>query len=304
MRKSAASVIVPWILAAGGFAAAAGIWTRGGEPAPPPAVAPASEDPRELKKLRLSLAASAAESDALREELDRLLALHRGREAPAPSRQSAGAPKTVVDPVVPEELQRAVSDYRDALGRAAGGDEAADDEAYEAVMKLVRSGPAAFPLLRDAYLATSDPKVRAMMVRAFMPGQGVEAQEFLATQLRSEGDRAVREELLQRAAHMSSPATAPVFRDAFLDVLRGEGDVELKATAVRGLRHLRHDEDVSQALIAAASNPAEEVRVAALENLAFRPELRDRMREIVAAETDSKVREIGECRLLLAESPW
>ncbi|MGH7821015.1 MAG: HEAT repeat domain-containing protein, partial [Candidatus Binatia bacterium] len=114
----------------------------------------------------------------------------------------------------------------------------------------------------------------------------------------------VRLELAERAALMAGPAAAPVFRDAFLDAIRPAEPPAVRLAALRGLRHLRGDEAVEKALVEAASDPAEEVRAAAIENLALRPERREELRRLVESEGDSTVKAIGECRLLLADSPF
>ena len=275
-------------------------------PAPPVTGADAAQ---KLRKLGLELASSRSENDALRSELDRLLAKPQDGKSEAtetkkPTGQPVEAPTAGASHPPRELLVGLAERYRDALSRSTAGDERAADEAYEAVIRLVRSGPEAFPVLRDAYLATSDPRLRAVMIRAFGSTLGAEANEFVASQLQTETDPELRAELVAHAAHMVTPTTAPVFRDAFLQALASDSvPAEARTAALRGLRYVRGDLAVDRALLAAAGDPSEEVRLAAIEGLASRPALRSELQGMLTSDPSGRVREIGQCRLLLTESP-
>jgi len=262
----------------------------------------ASRDSDATGRVRVELASARAENDALRSELDRLVEGRRRAEWLAAEHAPESHPERA-DTAVPTDSPRGIAErYRDALAKASSGDAAASDEAYEAALRLVRAGPEAFPALRDAYLSTDDPRVRAMMVRVFGAGLGREAAEFIAEQLRTETDGSVRTELLERASRMSTPTTAPLFRDAFLRIVASDADVDSRIDALGGLRYLRDDGDVDRALVVAATDSSEGVRVAAVEAMATRPELRDELERLLANDPSDHVRRIGECRLLLTGS--
>ncbi|MGH7859365.1 MAG: hypothetical protein ACREQY_18730 [Candidatus Binatia bacterium] len=300
--------LLPWLIAAGSMAAAFVLRVHETPPPPEPAIDDSDRE-RELRELRLSLAASSSEAIALREELDRLLGLYQERlgiepaASDPPSRPAApdGAGDAETSPA---RLTALAEDYRDALTRSLAGDEAASDEAYEAVMRLVRAGPAAFPGLRDAYLSTSDPRARAVISRAFLTTMGGDAREFVAERLAAETDAELREELALRASRMTTPATATAFRDPLLGLLDSDAGATARAAAVRGLRYVRGDAKVDRGLLAAAADSAPEVRSAALDQLASRPGLHAQLRRLLAAEVDPEVRAAGQCRLLLANDPY
>ena len=262
----------------------------------------ASRNSDATRRMRVELESARAENDALRSELDRLVEGRRRSEWLAADHARESHPERADTAAPTDSLHGIAERYRDALARASSGDTAASDEAYEAALRLFRAGPEAFPALRDAYLSTDDPRVRAVMVRAFGAGLGREAAEFIAEQLRTETDGSVRMELLERASRMSTPTTAPLFRDAFLRIVTSDADVESRIDALGGLRYLRDDHDVDRALVVAATDSSEGVRVAAIEAIATRPELRDELERLIANDPSDHVRRIGECRLLLTGS--
>jgi hypothetical protein len=262
----------------------------------------------ELVSVRLALLDAYSENATLRAELDRLtLSDPNGRRTAGgdlsqDARQAVTADDSIASGAAPRGLLVDLANrYREGISRVVAGDEAAGDEAYEAVIELVRSGPEAFPVLRDAYLSTPDPAVRAVMIRALVSGHGAEAQEFVLSQLQSEADPDLRQALIVHAARLATPATVPLFRDVFLETLGSKADAEARLAAIRGLRYARGDPAAEEALLAATSDAADDVRLAALEALVSRRDLHDALRDVIAGEASSRVQAIGQCRLLLAQ---
>ena len=291
---------MPLLLTAGGLGVAGYFVAWRPPQALPPAAAPTAT--RELRQRGLELENARSENAALRFELDRLLGTCRAAVGAARPAETAGSPgPTPSARLSKEELAGLGERYAAALASAVRGDERAADEAYEAVLQLIRSGPDGFPVLRDAYLGATDPRIRAVIVRSFTAGLGPEASDFIASGLRSETDPALRAELVSHASRMVTPNTAPAFRDSFLQALDSDSDPGARTAAVRGLRFVRGDADVDRALIGAAADPVEEVRLAAIENVASRPALRSELETLLARDPSGRVRQIGQCRLLLTE---
>jgi len=290
--------VIPWVIAAVGLAVAASGWVAAGDDGPRPSRV-AAADPAELRTLRLALANAGAENSALRGELDRLVG--SGQAAAARSRAARAPVGSAGEKPPPEDVDELSQRIREALSRAAVGDDESAREGAMAMMKALQNGPGAVEALQKAYLETSDPKARLMMLPTMLFSGGEAAREFVVDQALTETDPELRRSLLSQAAAFATPKYATQLKQGFLDVLQAEQDPELRASAVRGLRYARGD-DVQRALVDAMNDPQQEIRLAAIENLASRPATRSQLREMLARDSSPTVREFGECRLLLAES--
>lgn len=289
--------ILPWAIATVGLALAAAGWIR--PRSSPEGAAPAQlADPAEMKTLRLALATSTAENAALRAELDRLLG--RGAGAALVKDPAAAGTPGPTPAVSSEQLNDLSAKIRESLSRAAVGDQESARDAAVAMLQALQAGPAAFTALRDAYLTTGDPKARMMMLPTMIFGGGEEARKFIIEQVKNETDPELHRSLLTQAAGFATPQYAAELKDTFLQAASADGDPELRAAAIRGLRFAKGQE-VQDTLLGAVSDPSEDIRLAAIENLASRPALRERLREAIAQDPSTRVQEIGHCRLLLAE---
>ncbi|MGH2670661.1 MAG: hypothetical protein ACRDH5_16385, partial [bacterium] len=256
--RSRIPVAIPWAVAAVSMCLAAAAWL-----APPVERArPDHESPREssptVSELESKLAVERAENAALRGELDRLVGRLPREKREAVTRGEVASPEA--RPAVAEESKELATRYRDDVVRAIGGDEEARDAAYRGIMELVRRGPDAFPALRDAYRGTADPQARAIILRALISGRGSELPEFVAAELRGETDTELRRALAAKASELATPSAAGTFETGFLEVLGDDADPEVRAAAVRGLRYAA-GEPVEQALLAAAGDASEDVRL-------------------------------------------
>jgi hypothetical protein len=290
----ALAVVLPWILAAVSVVFAAAEWITPQKSPPPPAAA--QPDPEELKTLRLALATETAENTALRGELDRLVG-QMGSARPVGSAPPAGTAPSGAAAPGGSELSNRISE---ALSRAASGDADAAKDGATAMLQALQGGPESAQALREAYLNTADPKARLMMLPTMIFGGGEAAREFIVEQAKMETDPELRAALLKQASGFATPKYAESLKDTFLQTASSEEDAEVRAAAIRGLRYAK-GEDVQNALLAAASDPSEEIRLAAIENIASRPALREQLRDTLAQDPSSRVREIGECRLLLSQ---
>lgn len=300
-RRNRATVLsaLPWILSALGFAVAAGRWFSPGPPAPeelPAGAQPSSE----LDSLRLALASAMAENSALRRELDHLIGTDRRQESEDPSSRNENT-ETKLPPAAPSRLSGLSSRIVETLSRAAAGDAESARQGAMALLEVLRGGPEALEELRTAYLSTADPKARMMMLPTLIFAGGEAAGDFVAAQARAETDAELRRALVAQAAALATPERAEAMKDVFLEAARAEADPQLRVSAIRGLRYVRGPE-AQELLFEAASDPSEDVRLAAIESLASRPGLRKQLRGLLEQESSSHVREIGECRLLLADS--
>jgi HEAT repeat protein len=124
----------------------------------------------------------------------------------------------------------------------------------------------------------------------------------LVSQLREERDPELRRALMLRASQVATPSGAAIFRDQFLQVLQDDKDSDLRLAAVRGLRYAEGPE-AEEALGSAAADPSEEIRLAAVEALASRPDAREELRDLIERDPSTRVREIGRCELLLKGLP-
>ncbi len=295
--------VFPWAIAAVSLMLAAGTWFRW-QTAADSTPKTETAEPTELKTLRLALETSKAENAALRHELDRLVGRGRGDAQPASAGTASPAPGGAApgSSLPPEQLATLSSKLQESLSRAANGDQASAREAAIALMQVLKGGKDAFPALRDAYLATTDPRARLMMLPSMIFGGGEEARELIIDQVKTETDPDLRRTLLLQAAGFATPQYAPALKDTFLQtVTASDTDATTRAAAIRGLRYARGQE-VQEALLAAAADPSDDIRLAAMENLASRPAMRESLRDAIGRETSSRVREIGQCRLLIAES--
>lgn len=290
-------VVLPWIVAAASLALAAVGWMRAERA---PVVAPVSDrvdGGTELKKLRLALATADAENNALRQELDRIVV--RGKQGAAGPATPAAGPTPVATPR-PEALKELGSRLQQSIALAAAGDQGAARDAAMAMMEVLKSGPQAFSILRDTFAATSDPKGRLLMLPTLIFSGGKEARDLLIEQVQTETDPDLHRALINQTANFATPDVAPALQDTFLKTVRSDSDANTRIAAIRGLRYA-HTPQADEALLSAASDASPDVRLAAIENLASRPGLRDELRALIDAESSSEVREVAECRLLLAE---
>jgi HEAT repeat protein len=127
-----------------------------------------------------------------------------------------------------------------------------------------------------------------------------EVRDFLTEQALQEKDPMLRRVLISQAANYATPDGDGRLESTFIDSLGASDDADLRQAAIRGLRYAS-GESVSEALVKAAADPDEKVRLAAMDVLSARPELRERLSEIVSSDASSHVREIGNCRLLIAQ---
>lgn len=302
-RGFALLLVLPWAIAAVSLLLAASAWFRSETVSDSTAQSPVA-DSTELKTLRLALETSKAENGALRQELDRLVGRSQ-REEPRPaagaeSNAPGGTPKAPTLP--PERLAEISSRLQESLTRAANGDPASAREAAMTLMQVLQNGKAGFSALRDAYLATADPRARMMMLPTMIFGGGEDAREFIVEQVKVESDPELQRSLLAQAAGFATPQYAPALKDTFLQAAASpDVDATTRAAALRGLRYAKGD-DVQETLLAATSDPSEEIRLAAIENLATRPAMRESLRDAIGRDPSSRVREIGQCRLLIADS--
>jgi hypothetical protein len=302
-RGVALVAALSWLVAASSLVLAVYAWSGGG----PTRYRGVSGGPEtdELRALRLALNKSHAENGALRGELERMVA-RRVEGASAASGPPGAAPSTATaepTPAATEERLHEISLHiRDRLARAAAvGTEEANRDAAFALMEAFQLGSAGFPAVREAYTAATDPKARALMLPTMMFIGGEEARDFLTQQLQTEADPELRGSLLIFATRYATPDYVPVLKDSFVAALSADVPPNVRAAAIRGLRYAKGPE-IQQALLAALGDASEEARLAAIETLASRPSLRAQLREAIGKEPSSQVREIGECRLLVAES--
>lgn len=211
--------------------------------------------------LRVAIESARAESAALRRELDRVLA-----------EISAGRERSSAALV------------------AGAGDE-----------RLSETGPAAFPRFVDRYLATADPRARQVLLPAIIRAGGVDAAEFLASQIQAETDPELKRALLAEAARVLTPGTAKTLQGAFLASLASVRDPTDRIAALRGLR-LARSAEASAGLLQAAADPSPEVRMAAFDVLAARRLEWAQIQDLASKDPSPAVRRFAECRLLVAKA--
>jgi hypothetical protein len=282
-------VLLPWLLAVGSVVLGLYVWPR---PAPEADLSnpPAADEPKDVKALRLALAASSAENQALRQELDRTLGvLAVNRPRPAASNAEDGARQ--------HEIAKRL---QDALSRLSSGGEAARVEVSKAVLEALNLKAGAFATLREAYLNTTDPEGRKLLIGPMCLSRAPEVGDFLAEQALEEKDPGLRRELIAQASNYATPDIANGLQSAFIESLGASDDADLRKAAIRGLRYAR-GEGVGDALLRAASDPDEGVRLAAIDALSSRSELRQQLTEVLSRDASPRVREIGNCHLLIAQ---
>lgn len=290
--------MLPWLVAAASACLAVASWV-GSPRAPEPGPQTDLSEPRALKTLRLAVATARLENQALRRELDRLLTAPAAKK-PASAAEAAG--EAAADGAESEARRRDVTErLRQALERAASGNLSGKVEAGRAVWEALNLREGAFAALRDAYLGSPDPWGRKLLVGAMYFSRSPEVRDFLAEQAAVEKDPDLRRVLVTQAAKYATPDNADRLERTFVASLGSSDDPALRRAAVRGLRYARGD-GVMDALFGAASDPDEGVRLAAIEVLSSRPELRDALADVVSRDASARVREIGNCRLLVSRA--
>ena len=297
-RGFALLAVLPWLVATASLALALISWI--GREETPTSTEPAAEGASsEVKTLRLALSTAKTENGALRVELDRLLKSNfdkSGRgNAPADGKQLQ--PGAANSSEIAGQLQDLTSAAKEALARGASG------SAAEAITALTRLGPQAFPTLRDLYLSSTDPVARRLILPTLIfTGGRDQGLAFVASELEKGSDPALQGSLLLSATNFVTPNTAPALKDQFLRALNDSAiDPSLRGAAVGALRYSKGP-DVTEALLGAANDPSENVRLAAIEQLSSRPEARENLQQLLARDPSPRVRQIGECRLLIAGS--
>lgn len=296
-----AALLLPWLIALAGFLFGTGAWLLRAR-LPLEMQTSSKEDAPEVKTLRLALATARAENDALRRELDRLLTSeHEARGSQA--QHVSPAPRTAqltTGEASPTDGRREeiAAKLKESVALAAVGDEQAKQQIVLQMMQL-GAGSGSFDTLREVYLGASDPRGRELLLTPMLLTRSPDVKDFIAEELRSESDPDLRRSLMEHAATVATPEIANKLQGTFLEYLRSSGEPEARLAALRGLRFARSEEVVAS-FVQAASDPVESVRLAAIEALASRPQSRERLRELVENDPSAHVREIGQCRLLLA----
>lgn len=293
-QGTAALSLVAWLVAIVGIFLAASVWlpSRAG-----PKEAPHPQSPDELATLRLALSTMNAQNAALRKELDRLIA--SGAEA-ASGNVSRAAGSTASAPVDGQDVKETATRIVDAVSRAAAiGDDRSKREAAMTLMASFQGGAESLPALREAYLSTADPNARKMILPMLMFVGGEGARDLVTEQLRSETDPGLKKALTRLSVKYATPDHAPELKASYLAALHSDADLETRISALRGLRYAEGP-DVQEALIGAATDASEAVRLAAIDSLSSRPAMREHLQEIVQAESSPQLREIGECQLRLS----
>ncbi|MGH7820854.1 MAG: HEAT repeat domain-containing protein, partial [Candidatus Binatia bacterium] len=176
------------------------------------------------------------------------------------------------------------------------------DEAMKALNELSRSGREGLRVLEELYASLEDPAARRSLLGPLLfSADREEGLLFLGSELASEDDPAMRDALLAVTSEFVTRGTSSALEAAFLRGAETSGNPSVQAAALRALRYARGPQ-VEQALLNAASSPHEGVRLAAFEQIALRPELRRRIADLIRRDPSQRVRRIGECRLLIAES--
>jgi hypothetical protein len=293
--------LVPWIVAVGGFVFGLTAWlTRSSEG---PRDSRAITDSADLQSIRLALEASRGENQALRRELDRLLNGGRLRSNSEPasgagtaSRPAAGA-QLAQDPRFQELTKR----LQQSLSRLGTGDREAAQSVAIDLFGVVREGRDALPALLDVYMGLSNPEAKKVMLAPMLFIGGPEARDFVLSQAESETDPGLKKLLLDQAAKYATPEVADRLTGTFVERLQSDDDSSARLTAVRGLRYARAAEAES-ALLKAAHDHDQQVRLAAIDVLAARPKMRQQVRDLAADDPSAHVREVAQCRLMVADN--
>jgi len=297
-RASAVAIVLPWILALAGFAFAV-LWLRGSSPLQGGGSI-AATDSQQIATLKIALASANATNEALRIELDRLRLASTGiagiqRDASDPLAQQAGATKGAA-PDQGEIGKR----LKNALARSASGDAAAKSEAAKLIWELLRSGEGSAAALRDIYLDTADAQNRKLLLGSMMFAGSPETKDFIIDQVHSEKDPQLRQMLMAQTAKYATGEMAGALAPTFIQSIDSGEDPRVRIAAIRGLR-FAPGTDAPQALARAAADPADDVRIAAIDVLASRPSNEETLRRLATSDPSARVREFAQCRMLVAK---
>jgi hypothetical protein len=167
-------------------------------------------------------------------------------------------------------------------------------------MGAFQQGAQSFPALREAYLSAGDPKAKSMVLPLLMFVGGEEARDLVIDQVHSETDPELKKALTRLSVRYATPDHVAELKATYLDVLRSDdSNAEARMAALDGLRYADGD-DLQEVLLEAAGDKSEPVRLAAIQALSSRPAMRQQLEDLVHNETSPRVREVGECRLLLS----
>jgi hypothetical protein len=285
-------VVLPWLLAVAGvgFGSAVVFHQRA---IPKPSAASVSEA-KDIIALKAALASANAANEALRRELDRLRtgpATSSGAEsggASATTPPSDGKGPTIEQEQIGKRLQ-------DALARMEAGDTAAKAEAAQAVLALLQSGPGAGPVLRDAYLNSHETLGKALVIGSMAFANASETKDLVIDQVQSEKDPVLRQVLMKQAAKYATPEVANALQGTFIQSVDSTDDAQTRIAAIRGLRYASGADGV-QALMHAAADPSEDVRLAAIDVLLARQPQDPMLAQLIANDASPRVREFAHCQ--------
>lgn len=298
-RTSGAAVAaaLPWLIAAAGLAFGVTMWLSARTPTND--VAARNLDSADVQRLRLSLESTRAENQALRQELDRLLGTRRiGSSSVNKAAEPAASTKTAPDdPQIREISQR----LGESLAKFSAGDQSGMQTAAADIWALVRHGHDALPALLDLYMGASSPDAKKIILAPLLFIGGAEGRDFVMSQAETESDPSLRKILLDQSAKYATPEVAERAQGTFLERLQSDEDAATRLIAVRGLRYAQ-GADAQAALLRAAADPDEKVRLAAMDVLAARPAIRQQLRELATNDSSAHVREVAQCRLMVAEN--
>jgi HEAT repeat protein len=294
---------MPWLLAAAGLAFGSVVWLASPTLTGREATGTADEA-LAAKRLGLSLQTAQAENQVLRRELDRLSALVKqsgagtalGGSSPAGGKGASSRPKDGT-------LDDLTNLLKEALALAAAGDARAKADAAQAVADLIRSGPQAFSALRDVYLATTDPHSRKLLLASMVFSGSAEVKDFVMDQVQNEKDPEVRRTLMTNAARYATrdDLNGGLTSTFVQSIDASDEDPATRAAAVRGLRYA-HGTAAPDALMRAANDPSEEVRISAIDVIASRPGGERALQKLASSDASLRVREFAQCRLLIAQT--
>jgi len=293
---STTATVLPWILAFAGILFAASAWL-GWSPRFESTLGNAASASQDVATLRVALASANAANESMRQELDRLRALARPPASDGRARK-AGDDSTHAGP---DETQQEIGKrLKDALERTAQGDPAARAEAAKEIWKLLRTGAGAGAVLRDAYLATTDARARTLLLASMTLSDSPETKDFVIDQVHGEKDPQLRRVLMGQAAKYATADMAAALAPTFVQSIDSAEDPQTRIAAIRGLRYAPGS-DAPAALMRAATDPSEDVRIAALDVLASRPRGQETMLELIRNDPSPRVREFAECRAVIAK---
>jgi len=291
---------LPWILALAGLTFGAIVWVRV-PAAPEGARSAATPDSREVNTLKATLASANAMNDTLRKELDRM----RATSAKGPGGAfglpgGGGMAGTGGAGNAPSADQQEIGNrLKDALSRAQT-DPTAAAQVATTLFELLRTGPGSVDLLRDAYVNTTDPRSKKLLLMSMAFSGSQETRDFVADQLQTEKDPQVRQVLVGQAAQAATGDLAKTLAPTFIQTIDSTDDLQTRIAAVRGLRYAP-GADAPGALMRAAADPSDEMRIAAIDVLASRPGDSQMVQQLLANDPSPRVREFAQCRMLVAK---